>query len=85
MESDSYPINACSKETLYQKACPGLDPDASRVGIKQSSLHLLTPTQYVTWLLIRDQNLRMPTTHLQLSSGSVSAVLCDLKPVPQPL
>lgn len=39
---------------------PGLE-------LQQSSLHLLTPTQYVTWLLIRDQNLRMPTTCLQLS------------------
>lgn len=33
MESDSFPTNACSKETLHQKACPGLNPDASQVGI----------------------------------------------------
>lgn len=35
MESDSFPTNVCSKETLYQKACPGLDADASRVGITE--------------------------------------------------
>lgn len=82
MESDSSPTQARSKEILHWEACPGLDPDASHVGITPEQPAFPDPqAQYVTWLLTLKQNLRMLTT----SPPACPEVLHDPEPVPQPL